>query len=129
MTCRFPTDWPADCPPQAAQEANQAVFRLVKEEPPSAGDLASHHETGKLPGACPCLRCGLSVLPSLDDALHQRDLMPKLGDHIAQAQLQPMHGKTQHTPSRRLPAHLTWWPAVALERHTIFQIVDSRGDS
>jgi hypothetical protein len=50
------------------------VFRLVHEDPPDASDFATHAETGRLPKAPACLRCGLSVFREKRDAEHQGEL-------------------------------------------------------
>lgn len=76
------------------------AYRLIK-----LAD-ASHMETGKLPTVPACLRCGLSVFRELRDAVHQRQLLPKLGRFIAQAELVAEHGKTELIRTcwhRRLP--------------------------
>ncbi|HEX7375931.1 MAG TPA: hypothetical protein VF278_02410 [Pirellulales bacterium] len=44
----FPIDWPSDCPPTDSQDAAGLVFRIVKNDPPVAADLATHRETGRL---------------------------------------------------------------------------------
>jgi len=87
MSQQFPRNWPEGCPPLDAEDADGNVFRLVKNQPPIAKDLESHFESGKLPKAPPCLRCGLSVFRELKDAVHQRELMPKLGSLVAKAAL------------------------------------------
>ena len=94
---KFPETWPANCPPADAGDADGDVFRLVKHDPPQPDDTASHMETGRLPNAPPCLRCGLSVFRELRDAVHQRQLLPKLGNLIGKATLLAEHGKTKLT--------------------------------
>ena len=118
----FPEDWPSDCPSADTPDATGEIFRIVKGNPVTAADLRSHHESGKLPKANPCLRCGLSVFLELGDALHQQQLLPQLGNKIAQARLEPMHGKARPTPGRQ-PTHTTWWPYQEVDRAVIFTVV------
>jgi hypothetical protein len=115
----FPKDWPQSCPPADAVDAVGEVFRIVRNSPPAAGDMASHHETGRLPKAPPCLRCGLSVFREVRDALHQRELLPKLGKFIAKGVLKPEHGKTKLTDGTQ-PTHTTWWAYEGMQRESIF---------
>lgn len=122
MSFHFPTDWPANCPPQDAIDADGVVFRLVRNDPPQHKDLESHHESGRIPKAPPCLRCGLSVFRELRDAAHLRHLMPKLGKWIAQATLQANHGKTKLTKGQQ-PTHTTWWAYDGVQRSTLFTII------
>ena len=112
----FPDDWPADCPPNDAEEASGEFYRLVKTNPPAAEDLSTHHERGTRPKD-PCLRCGLSIFRSRDDAEHQSRIFPKLGKIIGKGILQPEHGKTKRTGKL---THTTWWIAVGIDRVAAF---------
>jgi len=118
----FPDTWPDDCPPNEAEDATDEVFRIVKNNPAVASDMLSHFETGKLPHAPPCLRCGLSVFRLLADALNQQGLMPRLGKRIAKGELRPEHGRTLLTPGQQ-PTHTTWWVAVDVDRAALFVVV------
>ena len=122
----FPDNWPANCPPQDAVDAAGDVFRIVKSDPPVAPDLASHFETGKLPNAPPCLRCGLSVFREVRDAVHQRTLFPKLGRWIARGSLASEHGKTKLTSGHQ-PTHTTWWAYQGVNRAALFAVVQEEG--
>ena len=119
---KFPSNWPENCPPSDAVDASGIVFRIVKYSPPMADDFATHYETGRLPKAPPCLRCGLSVFREKHDAVHQRELMPRLGKLIAEANLRPEHGKTKLTSGMR-PTHTTWWPHEEVDRAALFNVV------
>jgi len=118
---KFPDAWPKDCPPSDAEDADGVVFRVVKHNPPEEEDTATHMETGRLPKAPPCLRCGLSVFREMRDAAHQRQLLPKLGNLIASATLLPEHGKTKLTKGQR-PTHTTWWAYEGVNRHSLFAV-------
>jgi hypothetical protein len=118
----FPNTWPGDCPPQEALDAEGDVFRIVNNDPPIADDLASHFETGKLPKAPACLRCGLSVFREVRDAVHQQLLIPKLGQWIAKATLKAEHGKTKLTNGKQ-PTHTTWWTYDGVNRAILFAVV------
>ena len=118
----FPTDWPPRCPSADTSDATGDVYRIVKENPVATGDMLTHHQTGKLPKADPCLRCGLSVFRLLEDALNQRQLLPKLGNRIAKGQLESAHGKACLTKGQQ-PTHTTWWPYVDVDRAALFVVV------
>ena len=126
MTQRFPADWPIDCPPGDAVDAAGVVFRIVKHAPPLGEDLASHQESGRLLKAPACLRCGLSVFREIRDAVHQRQLIPKLGNLIAQARLQAEHGKTKLTEGKQ-PTHTTWWTYEGVHRASLFSVLGEEG--
>lgn len=122
----FPKHWPSDCPPLDAVDAQGSVFRIVNNDPPVSSDLASHLETGKLPNAPPCLRCGLSVFREIRDAVHQRLLIPKLGRWIAKGTLETEHGKTKLTAGKQ-PTHTTWWACDGVNRAGLFAVVREEG--
>lgn len=103
-------------------------FKMADEQanPPTAADLASHHETGRLPNAPPCLRCGLSVFRDVQDAVHQQRLIPKLGRWIARGTLSAEHGQTKQTPGQQ-PTHTTWWAYEGINRAALFTVVGEEG--
>ncbi len=118
----FPEDWPSGCPAADTPDADGEVFRIVKDDPPSAADMRSHHETGRLPKADPCLRCGLSVFRRVEDAVNQQSLLPRLGKKIAKATLVAPHGKAILTPGQQ-PTHTTWWAYEGVDRASLFAVV------
>lgn len=118
----FPADWPSDCPPADAVDAEGTVFRIVKHNPPVRADFATHHETGRLKNAPACLRCGLSVFRELRDAVHQRSLLPKLGQWIVQGTLSAEYGKTRLTTGQQ-PTHTTFWTYEGVDRTAFFAII------
>ncbi|MCU0873206.1 MAG: hypothetical protein MUE50_12775 [Pirellulaceae bacterium] len=79
-----------------------------------------------MPKAPPCLRCGLSVFRETRDAIHQRQLLPKLGSLIAEATLLAEHGKTKPTEGRQ-PSHTTWWAYEGVNRASLFSVVREEG--
>lgn len=121
----FSDDWPENCPPRDAEDAAGVVFRIVKNSPPSHLDFLTHRETGRLPEAPPCLRCGLSVFREFQDVVHQRQLMPRIGKFIAKGTLQAKDGRTKET--KGLPSHTTWWMYVQVNRATLFSVVQEVG--
>ena len=116
----FPSDWPTGCPATDVPQAQGDVFRIVKGDPVTTEDMLSHHETGKMPMADPCRRCGLSVFLVVEDALHQQKLIPRLGTKIAKAVLEAVHGKARQTGT---PTHTTWWPFEGVDRAKLFTVV------
>ncbi|MFZ4789766.1 MAG: hypothetical protein ACOYMW_02505 [Candidatus Competibacteraceae bacterium] len=117
---QFPANWPEKCPPADAEDADGKVYRLVRSDPPTINDFRSHAELGKMLKAPPCLRHGLSTFRRYEDAHHQRDLLPMLGDRIAAAELKPEHGKTKLTSGKQ-PTHTTWWPGEHVDRASLFR--------
>jgi hypothetical protein len=47
---RFPDDWPDGCPPDDADDASGEIFRLVKTNPPTVGDLQTHKSSSRVSG-------------------------------------------------------------------------------
>jgi hypothetical protein len=126
MSDAFAEGWPADCPPTDAIDAAGVVFRIVDHEPPTTADFVTHFESGRMRGAPPCLRCGLSVFREFRDAIHQRRLFPKIGGLVAQGTLSAEHGKTRLTTGR-LPTHTTWWSYATVVRASLFSIAKEEG--
>ena len=122
----FPNNWPENCPPEDAVDADGIVYRIVKNDPPLPQDLATHFETDRLRKAPPCLRCGLSVFRDVVDVIHQRLLLPKLGGFIARADLQREHGRTKLTQGAQ-PTHTTWWPCEGVPRASLFAVITVEG--
>lgn len=123
---RFPDNWPENCPPEDADDAAGIVYRIVKNVPPLPEDLATHFETNRLRNAPACLRCGLSVFREVRDVVHQRLLLPKLGEFIASADLKPEHGKAKLTPGTQ-PTHTTWWAYEGVQRANLFVVMATEG--
>ena len=119
----FPVDWPVDCPPESAEPASGVVFRLVRVNPPVDDDFLTHHESGKMVNAPPCLRRGLSVFRCRVDAEHQHRAFPKLGAFIASGDLEGHHGLINVTPGKQ-PTHSTWWPFEDVDRAAAFSKVE-----
>ncbi len=122
----FPSNFPAGCPFEGAVPADQVVYRVVRNSPkPSSSDFLTHEETDRCKRGDPCLRCGLSVFLTFDDAYHQRDALPFLGDYIAKGTLCSEHGKTLLTNGKQ-PSHTTWWVYEGVKREDIFESIDER---
>jgi hypothetical protein len=62
-----------------------------------AEDFRTHMELGKAPNGDACLRCGLSVQPTEEDARHLLELQPHLGKFVAFADLDPRRGVIKQT--------------------------------
>jgi hypothetical protein len=120
----FADDWPENCPPTDAEEAAGMVYRLAHGNPMLASDVQTHHETGKLPNAPACPRCGLSVFRTKEDAEHQYRAYPKLGDFVACGELRSEHGVTKLTQGKQ-PTHTTWWSFEGVARAEVFISVEA----
>ena len=116
----FPENWPSDCPPQDAVEAEGAVFRIVNHDPPADDDFLTNFESGEFPTRPACLRCGLSVHRILADAIHTKTKYPKIGSRIAKGTLTMEHGKTKQTGQA---SHTTWWVYPGVNRARIFALI------
>lgn len=118
----FPQSWPIGCPSVDTPDAGGEVYRIVKDNPVTMADMLTHQETGRLPKADLCLRCGLSVFRLIEDAVNQQKLLPKLGKRIAKGLLTVVHGKACLTTGQ-MPTHTTWWPYDGVDRAVIFVVV------
>ncbi len=118
----FSKDWPPNCPSEDTPDAAGDVFRISKEKPVTAASMQSHYESGRLPNADPCLRCGLSVFRALEDAINQHNLMPRLGNIVARAALLAEHGKACLTEGQQR-THTTWWPYEGVDRAAMFVVI------
>ena len=118
---RFPTEWPANCPPADAVEGPLTVFRAVKDFPNDHDEFKSASETGKHKNACPCQRLGISVQETLRDALHHREAYPYRGNIIVGV-IGREHGNAKATPTKKQSGHWTWWPSEGLDRTSIFTL-------
>jgi hypothetical protein len=70
-----------------------------------------------------CTRHGLSVFKDFQACALHRQLFPYLGDWIATAELEPVHGRIALTANHNSPEHHTWWPFEGVQRHTLFRVV------
>jgi hypothetical protein len=97
--------WPSNCPPSDAIVADQAVFRLVKDNPPKERSFRTHFERGR---GTNCPDRALSVYSSEDGAREAGRQFPGLGKWIARAHLHAQHGvlKADSDPSS---THMDWW--------------------
>lgn len=77
-------DYPLGCPPPTASAADTAVYRIVKDSPPTQDQFLSYQELGKpLPKSpdptLPCRWRSVSVFESRDAALQKLKMQPRLG--------------------------------------------------
>jgi hypothetical protein len=122
---RFPEGWPTDCPPPASLEADGVFFRTINGQAPAAEDFLTYHELGKkVSKKQKCEACGISLMASLEDAIHHRDVVPGIRRFIASGRLSPNHGRTLLTPMGNYPSHTTWWPFEAVDRAALFGLVE-----
>jgi hypothetical protein len=126
----FPNHYPPDCPPEAAEDAAGAVYRITKTDPPTQEDFLSFHELGmvlrKDTLSARCRSRGLSVYRTLGDARHHLSVFPNGGDYIAGGTLTSAQGQTQPTPASQRPTHTTWWCAEGIDRGERFVVIEGR---
>jgi hypothetical protein len=102
---------PADCPPPQATQlsAEQIVYRISKERPPTIDDFRSQRRERpntrfNLPE---CIVCGVSVFTSEAQAVDKLKLPKFKGMYVAKVRLLPDSGHIQQTFSAN---HHTFWP-------------------
>ncbi len=124
----FPDGLPKNCPLPNAVSCSGTIYMISPNYPVDQQDCLSQAERGRAvdaTGDLACTRHGLSVFPDFASCSHQQSLFPGLGEHIVAAQLDPSHGKTMETPTKRNPRHMTWWPRKDLERSVLFKLVEA----
>jgi hypothetical protein len=115
----FAQEYPKDCPPSDATDADGEFFRFVKSNPATDQDFLSHCELELRPTGDSCLRCGLSIFSTEEGALrmlqHIRRSSPgvKMGNYVARIELQASDGRLKQTGR---PPHHTWWTYVSTNR-------------
>lgn len=120
MTLTFDQQLPDNCPPQSATAREQAAYRIVKNESPSAADFKTHAELGLAASAEQCRRSSLSIFATFRQAAHRKNLTPTLGSHVAHATLTPAHGLIS---SQNLVGHMEWWAYSGMVKPNEFSVV------
>lgn len=99
---RWPSHYPAQCPPSDARPASGTVYRFVNNDPPSAEDMRSWYEMDKKLGAeTPeqiCQARGISVFTACDDIRRARSRVPALRKYefVAAGRLQQSSCSAHH---------------------------------
>lgn len=110
----WPAHFPDGCPPVEADDLAGNILYLVGSNPPTADDFRSAAERGAFPDGPPCERAALSCGVARDSMDRLRKAVPRLrAMRIAQASLQPQHGKLRQTG--RPGHHSMWLRAYALQ--------------
>lgn len=120
MTQTFDQPLPNACPPQSATARQQPAYRIVQGNPPSAGDFKTHSELGLALAADQCRRTSLSIFATYRQAAHRKSLSPKLGSHIAHANLTPAHGLIS---PQNAAGHMDWWAYSGMVKPNEFSVV------
>jgi hypothetical protein len=120
MTQNFDQPLPDACPPQSATAREQVSYRIVSTEPPCAADFKTHAELGLALSADQCRRSSLSIFATFRQAAHRRSLTPKLGAHIAHANLSPAHGLIS---PQNAAGHMDWWAYCGMVIPNQFSVV------
>lgn len=106
MTHNFDQLLPDACPPESATSRKQPAYRIVRDSPPSKTDFQTHSELGRALSADECRRASLSIFATYRQAVHRKNLSPRLGSHIAHAILTEAHGLISPQNST---GHMDWW--------------------
>ncbi len=126
MFMKWPSFFPAGCPPENAQPSFGEVFRLVKKDPPTSEDFKSHRETqpDKKFDVLECEVCSLSVFRDMGDILNLKKRVPAMRKRlVSQAILNESLGKILHTPSLGGKSHYSWWVPVDVQPWILFHVV------
>lgn len=122
----FPSDWPHECPPASAEDANTDAYRIVRASPPTADDFKNHYELGREKSPRRCRARALSVFRSKEEARKAWLVLRYLGDHFASGRLRPIHGKTMLAEGTH-PGHLEWWPYEGVDPAAVLTKVEKAG--
>lgn len=115
---------PLGCPPDSAQKIQKVVYRLVRNDPPTAHDFRTAHELNNHKDKDPCQRCSLSVSGSLDASKELRRFVPAFKDRkISSGVITPLVGVIMDTSEKVQDDHWSWWPRKGLPRHTYFAVI------
>ena len=100
------------------------AYRCVVTDPPTSADFLTYHELGKRVSLkARCDACGLSIMGSMEDAIHLLEAIPGVYKHVARAKLMPDHGMTKPTPIGQYPTHISWWSYLGIDRCGLFSII------
>lgn len=119
----FHAEMPANCPLPTAAPCDCVVYRGCASSALQESDFKTHAELGlakTAKGDQACTRFGLSVFPSKAHCEHMLEVFPQNGNYVAEGKLATNHGQIADTPSKRFPAHKTWWPFEGVQRTSMF---------
>ena len=113
------------CPPDDAEVANCIIYRAVENDPPAYDDFLSYVKAGKVtPIKAKCDDWGLSVWCDLDAVEHARNVIPHFQERfIAAGEMDADHGVLKASPSKKQPAHFTFWTYVNVELASEFNVI------
>ena len=125
---RWPSHFPANCPPLRATAASGVVYRFVERDPPTTEDSRSLYETrpaqnfrGKR-----CQASGLSVFRDPHDLERlRRRVRAYKTSLVASASLANVHGLLLPTPTRDGSSHHTWWVPLGVLAASVFHVVSA----
>ena len=113
----WPADFPADCPPGEAADADGIYYRIAKNDPPEPSDFESlYHvdydraEQAVSRGKTTCETMGLSVYTEMDHAIQCAGKYRNLGKKIVQLNLTQGSGRAALTSGTFDSHHTLWVP-------------------
>lgn len=113
----WPADFPADCPPEEAFDADRTYYRVGRNDPPEPSDFEplyrkdyarARNEMSK--GRTKCQTMGLSVYSDMDDAIQCAGKYRNLGREIVQLTLAQGSVKAVLTEGLFDSHHTLWVP-------------------
>lgn len=119
----WPSFYPSCCPPDDATSAEGVVFRLVRNDPPSADDfLPWSVENDRVDKSTHCQSCAVSVFDRLDDVRQmQRRVPAQRPKPVAEGELKSEMGVTKPTGKNR--GHRSWWLPEGIDPSPAFRVV------
>ena len=113
----WPADFPTDCPPEQAFDADGIYYRVAKNNPPETGDFEStfHRDYDRAidamrKGRTKCETMGLSVYTDMNDAIKCAGIFRKMGREIVQLTLTRSPVKAALTEGLFESHHTLWVP-------------------
>lgn len=110
----------SDCPPSDAITGPKELFRLVKNDPPTAGDFLTAAQKGIHKDANPCIRHAISTHSDERHADKLRKTVNYFSEHlIAKGTIPAEAGAIKRTGGS---GHWSWWPSSG-SWHSLFEVV------
>lgn len=130
FSCEFDPDMPSGCPPTAAYQADQTVYRCVDNNRPQPIDFESDvRAKRRLANPEICQSWGCSVwLDELAVEHALRIFKSFRKKYIVRGTIEGDDGALQHTPSDQQPNHHTFWQAESVDVSPKFEVFIACGE-
>lgn len=129
FSCEFDPDRPSGCPPKAAYQKNQTVYRCVDNYHAQPIDFVSDVKANRRlanPDLCQSWGCSVWVdEQAVDHALKIFRSFKK--KYIVRGNIEKDDGALQHTASAQQPDHHTFWQAESVDVSPKFEVFIDKG--